>query len=184
MEARRDSCSQARLASAMQTGQSLIEFALSLPFLLLLIVNTVNFGGYFFATITVASAARAGSQYRVLGGASIGAPAPPSAAQIFNLVTTDMSPLLNAASLAVRVCTQTMDASNNPTTTCDSSGTGTFADPPSDTRSEGHLYALAWVDVQYTYQPYIGALNFPALGIYTTLPPSTIRRQSVMRMLQ
>ena len=62
MEARCDNCSQARLASAMQTGQSLIEFALSLPFLLLLIVNTVNFGGYVFATITVASAARAGSQ--------------------------------------------------------------------------------------------------------------------------
>ena len=184
MEAKSGRCGPASWAWAMQSGQSLIEFALGLPLLLLLIVNTVNFGGYFFATITVASAARGGSQYRVLGGASIGAPAPPSAAQIFNIVTTDMSALLNSASLAVRVCTQTLDASNNPTTTCDSVGTGSFTDPPSDTRPEGHLYALAWVDVQYTYQPYIGALNFPALGIYTTLPPSTIRRQSVMRMLQ
>ncbi len=35
-------------------GQSLVEFALVLPLLFLLIVNAINFGGFFYAWITVA----------------------------------------------------------------------------------------------------------------------------------
>jgi len=50
-------------------GQALIEYILLLPLLFLLIVNLVNFGGFFFAWITVANAARAGADYAILGGA-------------------------------------------------------------------------------------------------------------------
>jgi len=42
-------------------GQALIEFILVLPILFLLILNLVNFGGFFYAWITVANAARAGA---------------------------------------------------------------------------------------------------------------------------
>ena len=42
---------------------------LMLPLLFLLIVNAVNFGGFLFAWITIANAARAGAQYWVLGSA-------------------------------------------------------------------------------------------------------------------
>ena len=58
--------------SIKEKGQALIEYALMLPFIFLLIVNLVNFGGLFFAWITVANAARAGADYAVLGGASVG----------------------------------------------------------------------------------------------------------------
>ncbi len=46
-----------------EKGQALIEYALILPFIFLLIINLVNFGGFFFAWITVANAARAGADY-------------------------------------------------------------------------------------------------------------------------
>ena len=41
-------------------GQALIEYLLVLPMVFLLLVNVVNFGGFFYAFITVANAARAG----------------------------------------------------------------------------------------------------------------------------
>ena len=87
-------------------GQSILEFALILPLLLLLIVNAVNFGVFMFAWITVSSAARSGAQYLMRAGASAGAPqAPDPSSQVIPLVTADCASLLNKASLQVRVCT-------------------------------------------------------------------------------
>ncbi len=160
-------------------GQSLVEFALVLPLLFLLIVNAVNFGGFFFAWITVANAARAGSQYFIMGGASVGAPDPPTAAQVYAVVQNDISSLLNRASLAVRSCTN-----NNGTIACTSAGGGSFANPPADARPESNLYVLGWVDVAYQYKPFIPLYSFPGLGVYMTLPPTSLHRQAVMRMIQ
>src|SRR5260370_10762417 len=70
-------------------GQALIEYILLLPMVFLLIVNVVNFGGFFFAWITVANAARAGADYAVLGEPSAGSLSQATAAQINSLITTD-----------------------------------------------------------------------------------------------
>src|SRR6266702_8938939 len=86
-------------------GQALIEFALVLPMLLVLIVNVVNFGSFFFAWITVANAARSGAQYMCLGGASVasaGSLKAVTSTQIYNLVSADIYTLENRTSLAVR----------------------------------------------------------------------------------
>jgi hypothetical protein len=85
-------------------GQALIEYILLLPLLFLLIVNVVNLGGFFFAWITVANAARSGANYAVLGGASVGSLHLPSATQVTSLITGDISSLPNRASLAVNLC--------------------------------------------------------------------------------
>src|SRR5438128_4286663 len=85
-------------------GQALVEFALVLPLLFLFIVNVVNFGGFFFAWITVANGARAGAQYAIMGGASVSAPTPATSWQIAAVVTQDISSLPNRGSLVVRVC--------------------------------------------------------------------------------
>ncbi|MBS1826013.1 MAG: pilus assembly protein [Acidobacteria bacterium] len=162
-----------------QTGHSLVEFALLIPLLFLLIVNAVNFGGFFYAWITVANAARTGAQYRIMAGATVTSPSPPNSTQVYNVVRQDVSSLPNLGSLAVRVCTNTAG-----TIACNTTGTGTFANPAADGRSEASLYVMSWVDVQYTFQPLIPAFHFPGLGIHGTLPPTTVRRQSVMRMLQ
>lgn len=158
-----------------EAGNSLIEFALILPMLFLLIVNTVNFGSFIYAWITVAAAARGAAQYSVLGGAAVGAPQPPTAAQIATVVTNDLSSLPNAASATVRVCTKF----NTEAAVCTGTGSGTIPTDP-----EPGTYVLGSVDITYTYQPLIPAFSFPALSIYATLPPTTIRRQTVMRMLQ
>jgi hypothetical protein len=150
-------------------GQALVEFALILPLLFLLIVNAVNFGGFFFAWITVANAARVGAQYM-----SMGSDTPATAAQITALVANDVSSLLNRASLKVRVCTN-----NNGVVTCQGTGSGaTPADP------EPLSYTLGTVDVTYTYQPFIPVFDFSKLGIHVTLPATTIHQKSVMRMIQ
>jgi Flp pilus assembly protein TadG len=157
-----------------RSGQSLIELALVLPLLFLLIVNIVNFGSFLFAWITIANAARSGAQYMVMGGATILAPAPPSASQVAAVVASDASSLLNRASLQVKVCTN-----NNGVVEC--AGTGGPATP---TDPEPVQFVLGAVDVTYNYQPPIPLWSFPGLGIYATLPPTTIHQRAAMRMLQ
>jgi hypothetical protein len=156
------------------SGQSLVEFALILPLIFLLILNTANFGGFLFAWITIANGSRAGADYMTMSTKSIGNPAAPTAAQVTTLVTNDISSLMNRASLVVRVCTN-----NNGTITCTGSGSQT---PPAD--PEPSLYVLGSVDVTYTFQPFFSAWNFNGLGIHLTLPVTTIHRRAVMRMLQ
>src|SRR5258708_33665902 len=85
-------------------GQALIEYALMLPLLFLLIVNVVNFGGFFFAWITVANAARAGAHYAILSGASVGSPGEATPTQIADVITKDISSLPNASRLVVNIC--------------------------------------------------------------------------------
>ena len=159
---------------AAKEGQALIEFALVLPMVFLLIVNTVNFGAFLFAWITVANGARTGAQYSVMGTASVGTNVTPTPAQVTTLITNDIASLMNRASLTVRVCTNT-----NGTVACSGTGTGT---PPAD--PEPASYVLGSVDVRYTYVPLISLWDFPGLGIHATLPPTVIHRQVSMRMLQ
>jgi Flp pilus assembly protein TadG len=155
-------------------GQALVEFALVIPLLFLLIINAVNFGSFIFAWITIANAARAGAQYWVLGSAAVATPASATASQVTTLVTNDIASLLGRSSLVVRVC-----KNNNTVVTC--TGTGSLA-PPAD--PEPTTYILTTVDVTYTFQPPIPLWHFAALGISATLPPTTIHRRAVMRMLQ
>lgn len=154
--------------SRRPAGQALVEFALIIPLVLVLAVNAVNFGGFLFAWITVAGAARSGAQYMIMSSASSGAPTAPTAGQIGTLVTNDITSLLNRASLLVATCT-------NSTA---SAACGTSADP------EAPAFTLATVDVTYTYKPLIPLFSFTGLGISATLPSGTIHRKAVMRMLQ
>jgi Flp pilus assembly protein TadG len=158
-------------ALSKKEGQALVEFSLIIPLVFLLAVNAVNFGGFIFAWITVANAARDGAQYMVMSNDSPGAPTPATLAQITTLVTADVSSLLNRSSLVVAICT------NHNGTMAPASCT-TLADP------EPASYTLATVDVTYTYNPFIPLFSFPKLGISATLPSSTIHRKAVMRMLQ
>lgn len=159
---------------ALERGQSLIEVCLILPLLFLLIVNVVNFGGFFYAWITVANAARNGAQYAVLNSASVGGFTPATGPQISNLITQDAKSLPNNASLTVNVC-----QNNNGTITV-LSGTcsGVASDP------EPASYILTSVDVTYTYQPFIPFFDFPTLHIHATLPPTTIHRRAYMRIVK
>jgi Flp pilus assembly protein TadG len=150
-------------------GQSLVEFALVIPLVLLLTINAINFGAFIFAWITVSNAARDGAQYMILSSAAPGGATPPSLAQIIALVKSDVTSLPNRASVAVFTCA-------NATTSA--------ADCTSLVDPEAPTYTLVSVKVAYTYVPMIPLFNFRGLGIRATLPTTTIRRTAYMRMLQ
>jgi Flp pilus assembly protein TadG len=158
-----------------QSGQALIEYILLLPMVFLLVVNVINFGGFFFAWITVANAARAGADYAILGSASAGSPSPATATQIKNMIIQDTTSLPNGSTVAVSICQNF----NGTTTTLAGSCTSIPADP------ESTRYILTSVKVSYTYQPFIPAYEFPKLGVFLTIPANTtITQQSMMRSIQ
>jgi Flp pilus assembly protein TadG len=153
-------------------GQALIEFALILPLVFVLIVNAVNFGGFVFAWITVASAARTGANYWILGHASAGARGQPSTTQVSNVITQEVSSLLNRSSLVVKVC-----HNFNGTTDC----TGTVPSDPEPTH-----FAIGVVDVTYTYKPLIPTFSFPGVGVSSGFFPTggtNVHRRAVMRIM-
>jgi Flp pilus assembly protein TadG len=150
----------------------LIEFALILPVLFVMIVNTVNFGGFIFAWITVSGAARTGANYWIQGRATTAGNDQPTSAQVSAVVTQEISSLLNRDSLSVTVCKKF-----NTTTDCSGS-------PPSD--PEATHYAIGVVDVTYTYKPLIPSFNFRPLGVSAGFFPSagvTVHREAAMRIL-
>lgn len=157
-------------------GNALVEFALVLPLLFLLIVNVVNFGGMLFAWIAVTHATRTGAQYLAMGPSTVGEKMNPSVSNattgVAALVSEDLHALPNSASASVRVC-----INNNGTITCNVAGGSPPADP------EPALFITGTVEVTYTYTPFISAWSFPGLHIFATLPPTTIHRMAVMRLL-
>jgi Flp pilus assembly protein TadG len=159
-------------------GQALIEYILVLPLVFLLLVNVVNFGGFFYAFITVANAARAGADYAIMSGATPASahiiPSPASPSQITTMITTEIASLPNNPSLSVNICQR-----NGATVTTLS---GTCSSIPTDPESAS--YILTSIDVTYTYQPFIPLFSFPNLNVYATLPATTIHRRAVMRVMQ
>jgi Flp pilus assembly protein TadG len=161
-------------------GQSLVEFVLILPVVLILIVNVVNFGAFFYAWITVSNAARAGADFAILSGASAGSLATSTAnpALITQLITNDILSLPNRASLVVNICQNDVGATPAVTTLA-----GTCSGIPSD--PEPTNYVLLTVDVTYIYQPLIRAgFQFSGLNVFATIPSTTIHRRAVMRELR
>lgn len=165
-------------------GQALLEMALAMPLLLLLIANVVNYGGMFFAAITVANAARHGAQDFIYGGATVKNAPPPTAAEVWTLVQNETAALPNRdASLAIRVCRENRDDPSSPACTSFGSGSYSFTSPPVDTRPEAINHLNGWVDIGYTYTPYIPLFAVPVIGVSLSPPPQTLTRQSLMRIL-
>jgi Flp pilus assembly protein TadG len=156
-------------------GQALIEFILILPMVFLLIVNLVNFGGFFYAWITVANAARAGANYASLGGASVGLLGTATGTQITNVIRADIASLPNRSSLVVNVCKNVNGTVSNPPLA------GTCTSIPADPEPASSI--LVTVDVTYTYVPFIRVFSFPSLGVYLTLPPTTVYQRAQMRSI-
>lgn len=149
-------------------GQAILEFCFIFPLMFLLIINVVNFGVFMYDWISVANAARAGVQYWVTGPATVSAPLVPTGTQITNLINAELSSL-NGSAAAVNAC-----INNNGTTSC---VLGTSSNPPSD--PESPTYAVAWVDVTFTYTRLFN-WPFPAAASL----PSSIHRRAIMRVLQ
>ena len=165
-------------------GQALLELAFIIPFLLLVIANVVNFGGMFYAAITVANAARHGAQDFVYGSATVKNASPATPAEIWALIQNETVALPNASgSLGIRICRENRDTPSAPACTAFGPDIYTFTSPPVDTRDEGDEFLNGWVDVGYTYVPYIPLFDVPVMGISLSPPVQTMTRQSLMRVL-
>ena len=191
-----------RRNGAAERGQALIEYALMVPLLFLFIVSTVNFGGLIYSWVTVANAARAGSQFAAMGSSYASYPVPAQLTAIQTLVQNETSALPNSSSTnpVVTVCqNNTLYSGNpngpNPTTTATITdyGGGTcptgVAAPPSDPETitggtTGSAYTTIAIDVTYTYTAFIKTgFKFAALDIITLAMPTTVHRRTVMRAL-
>ena len=54
--------------ASIQSGQELVEFAVVLPFLLIVLIGVIDLGRVFHASITIANASRAGARYAISYG--------------------------------------------------------------------------------------------------------------------
>jgi Flp pilus assembly protein TadG len=188
-----------------QSGQSIVETVLTMPILLLLLLNAVNFGYFFFTITNLAAAPRAGVEYSIMGGATPAAIELPATGPATNALSTsfltyeDMRGALNAptANASVRVCSQSAGIVNPGTTTAKAAcvvypGTGvtyTFpavqADPELNTSNTAPAFVLHQVDVAYKFTPLIPGTPFNILLLtFPTCNASgvcVLHRQSVMR---
>ncbi len=161
-------CRLAAISSSC--GQSLVETALLIPFLLMLVFNAVNFGYFFFVALNLAAAPRSGVEYSTLGFATPGqlalpSPGPASSpASVSFLTYEDMrGALASASSTPLQVCTKVLGLNNPGTSTqtakCASYGAaGTFPAPDPD--PESPVFVLHRVDVIYSFSPLIPGTPF------------------------
>jgi hypothetical protein len=174
-------------AGAGRRGQALVETALTLPLLILLLVNAVNFGFYIYGYITVNNAARAIAQYRVYNGVAVGFPRTPTPAELNCVLNHEVSSLPNKGSpgtcgsassgwpnITVRIC-----SNRNGTVNC--TGGGSYA-PPADV--EPSRFALYSAEVTYTFTPVIPPFVVPGINVPASLFPTTIYRHVLMRSMQ
>lgn len=175
------------LFSARQnnSGQSLVETALSMPLLLCIVLNAINFAYFFLMAVNLAASPRIAAMYSVQGGATPSATALPVAGPSGSTTCgTGTSSLLYVCFLAnedmrgaisspdtkasIQVCSAAIGI-NNPstktqTTQCSSFGATlpagfSFPSPNSDpeinTANTATAFLLNRVDIFYQFTPLI-----------------------------
>jgi Flp pilus assembly protein TadG len=164
-----------RRVRGRRQGQALLELTLVTPFLFMLILLAINFGGWLYAWTQVGNAARAVANYAVLGNASAGSPISPKQAAITSLIATDLASLPNYSTTnpSVAVCWNSNGTVQTITGTCSSPA----ADP------EPASYIAVSVDLTFTFTPFFPVFSFPNLGISLPTLPTSIHRRIVMRYI-
>lgn len=173
-----------------EEGQSLIETALILPFLLMIAFNAINYGYFFLVALNIAAAPRSGVEYSIQGFATPGQFSLPAAGPNTNAATVsfltyeDMRGALGgSASTPIRVCTKLLGVTGSGTTltaNCASYGnTPQRAFPANNPDPEAPRFVLHRVDVEYTVTPLIPAQVFNL----TLVPELSFHRQVSMRAI-
>jgi hypothetical protein len=168
-------------------GQSLVETALMMPFLLVLLFNAVNFAYFFLIAINIAAAPRSGVMYSIQGFSSPSAAALPSAGpfgtatSVSYLTYQDMTgAIYSPASTPVQVCSQAIGLNNTGTATqtakCSAYGSA-YTFPAPDIDPEAPHFVLHRVDVAYAFTPLINGTWLNILVLAT--PVCTVTAGSV-----
>jgi hypothetical protein len=169
------------------SGQALVETVLLVPLILLIVLNVINFGYFFFVAVNLAASPRSGVEYSILGFSTPGSltlppagpPAGPSSGACVDALSLhpgvsylsqcDLIGAVNAPTDAtIQVCSSTVGISGSGASettecvsctgsTCGSAGTGSPA-PASD--PEAPNFILNRVDVNYSFSPLIPGTPF------------------------
>lgn len=175
-------------------GQAMIETAVSLPFLLALSFNVINFGYFFLMTVNLAAAPRTGGLYSILGSKTPATPGLPLPAAVDTLTRADLTgAVYNGSSTPVQVCTAqagTTGSGSSRIANCvqyNSSPTYTATADP-----EAPNFVLNQVDVTYTFSPLIDrrvfnlivlAPGFPCTAGAGGVVSCTFHRRTFMRSM-
>lgn len=191
MSVRRSTISQA----ASTDGQSLIETALVVPLLLMLALNALNFGYFFFVAINLAAAPRSGVEYSIQGSSTPAGNSLPNAGPMSDsssvgyLTNQDMTGAIHNPSTkaSVQVCTQQEVTSGNPTGCVRFNGSPTYSPAPDP---ESPNFFLNRVDVTYSFTPLIPGTPFNIVLLAAPICTSSggtvtckFHRQASMRAL-
>ena len=163
--------------SGATQGQSLLELTIVVPFILLLVVLTINFGGWLYAWTEIGNAARAVANYAVLGSVSVGLPSTPNASAYSSMISTELSTLPNGSSATTFICW------NNNGTISEKYPGGSGACTAATAGADPEGFLSVTVDVTYTYNQFFSVFSFPNLGINLLQLPTTIHRRVVMRFI-
>jgi Flp pilus assembly protein TadG len=146
------------------SGQALVETALTLPLLVLILIGAAEFARIAYAAIEVSNAARAGAAY---GASSIAAAADSSGIQTAAALDAgDLTSTLTTTATTSGIC-----SSGNSCTGANSTCSNTDCSTPGD-----HIETVVTVKTSVTFDPLI---HLP--GIPTTF---TLKGQAVQKCLQ
>jgi Flp pilus assembly protein TadG len=157
-------------------GQSLVETALMVPLMLIVVLNALNLGYFFFVTVNLAGATRTGAEYSVIGPGSPSTTNYPSAntgsLPVSALIYQDLTGAVwNAGNATIQVCSAGLGTSGTPvrancvkctsSATCSSAtatagASATFVPDPDPEAA----FVLNRVDVQYSFPPLIPGSPF------------------------
>ena len=151
---------------AEESGQTLIELAVSAPLLLHMLLGMVEFGRMTYAAIEVSNAARAAAQYGAANGGALS-----DSSGMLNAAQTDALDMPSSPSLAW--------VTGYPTTSCycaNAKATSVSCNSISSTTCVGsHLEGTITVKLQVAYAPLI---HWP--GLPTTITLTGYAQQQVL----
>lgn len=156
-----------RYKRGFSVGQSAVELAVAVPTIALLLLAVVDFGRFFYVSIAVHSAARAGAQY--------GSQTLASAADSPGMTTAAQTDWNNSSMTLTVTPTQCTCVSGSSVAVCPSNHCG---DDPDAT--------FVQVDTQVTVSSVINYLGIPTSAMnFLGLPTSgTITGQAIMQVQQ
>lgn len=188
------------------SGQALVETALILPFLLLVLLNAINFGYFYLVALDLTASSRSAALYGMIGSATPAGTALPAATgtatnTVSYLAYQDLTgSLFNPGAATVQVCSAQLGLNGTGSTqtayceTCTSStscGTTPVAGSPvPDSDPEAPTFVLNRVDVVYAFSPIIPGTPFglallplSACSSSAGTVTCTFRRQMSMRAM-
>ncbi len=165
-----------------ENGQALLETAVTLPLLLGIAFNLINFGYFWFLVLALSAAPRMGVEYASQGWATLQKASPPGTSAVSGLVYENVTNAIQGATssnVSVQVCSVAKGVDSvSGKTMCDQFGPA-FAFSAPDADPESPAWSLNRVDVVYTVTPII-----PGTAFNVVLPTNMqFHRQVSMRSL-